>query len=81
MVLERGGQGFGGARAAAIDQHDERRGGELAVALVTKVVSISFFRPGAEHHRVLGKLGRELHGRAYLPPGLRRRSKMNRLAP
>src|SRR2546425_3893209 len=71
VVLERGGQGLGGARAATVDQDDQRRAGELAVALgYERRVDFLLPPPGAEHHRVLGEeLRCKLHGRAYLATG------------
>ena len=60
VILERGRQGFGRARAVPIDEHDHGEVAELAVALggVGRVhVPLPSVRP--EHH---GALGQELRG-------------------
>lgn len=69
MVLERARQGFRGTRAPLVDQHNERKVAEVAIAFRDiGGVDIAFAAAGAKDDRVLGeKLAGDLDGICHDP--------------
>ncbi len=72
MILQRARQCLGGARAAFVDQDDQRQVAELAIAFRdVRGVDIAFAAARAEHDGILGKkLARDLDGVGDDPAGI-----------